>query len=91
MGKFLIWIVVAAAAWLAWKFYQTSQRRIEQSRQAAAGTDKQAQSAQAQASAERMVACAHCGVHLPASESVSDPAGHAFCGQAHQEAFTRRP
>lgn len=88
MGKILIWIAVGAAAWLAWKLYQTSRRRIEQSHRDAPGTDKPAQP-DPQASPERMVACAHCGVHLPASESVSDSAGRAFCSAAHLEASKR--
>lgn len=32
---------------------------------------------------EAMVACVHCGVHLPQSEAVAAPAGW-FCGQAHR-------
>ncbi len=32
---------------------------------------------------EDIVACVHCGVHLPQSEAVSAPAGW-FCGQAHR-------
>jgi uncharacterized protein len=32
---------------------------------------------------EEMVACVHCGIHLPQSEAVAAPAGW-FCGQAHR-------
>lgn len=32
---------------------------------------------------EEMVACVHCGVHLPQSEAIAAPAGW-FCGQAHR-------
>ncbi|MEI7457347.1 MAG: PP0621 family protein [Nitrosomonadales bacterium] len=35
--------------------------------------------------AEDMVRCAHCGVHLPASESVSAGGAH-FCCAAHRDA-----
>lgn len=38
-----------------------------------------------QADAESMVACRHCGVHLPQSEAVSGGAGW-FCGEAHRVA-----
>lgn len=34
--------------------------------------------------AERMVACAQCGVHLPLSESVSDGRRH-FCCEEHRQ------
>lgn len=95
MGKFLIWIAVAAVAWLAWKFYQASQRRIDQSQQrdqARRATTSQGERGQpAGASPERMVACARCGVHLPASEALEDAAGRPFCGPAHLEAAKRPP
>jgi uncharacterized protein len=35
-----------------------------------------------------MVACAHCGVHLPASDALPGRGG-VFCGAAHREAFER--
>lgn len=31
-----------------------------------------------------MVSCAHCGLHLPQSESVADAAGRPFCSDAHR-------
>ena len=33
-----------------------------------------------------VVACAHCGVHLPASEACRDTAGRAYCSAAHRDA-----
>jgi len=35
--------------------------------------------------AERMVACVHCGVNLPQSESVAEGDEH-FCSEAHRQA-----
>ena len=32
---------------------------------------------------EQMVVCAHCGVHLPVSDSVSEQGRH-FCSEAHR-------
>ena len=34
-------------------------------------------------SPERMVACAHCGVHLPESEAL-ESAGRRYCCEAHR-------
>ena len=34
---------------------------------------------------ERMVICAHCGVHLPASDALPGRGG-VFCGEAHRAA-----
>ncbi|MCU0969655.1 MAG: hypothetical protein MUF03_12730 [Rubrivivax sp.] len=36
-----------------------------------------------------MVACAHCGVHLPATEARRDDAGRPYCGDAHRAAGPR--
>jgi len=36
-----------------------------------------------------MVRCAFCDVHIPASSAVRD-AGHAFCGEAHRQAYLAR-
>ncbi|MEY4763785.1 MAG: hypothetical protein RI907_458 [Pseudomonadota bacterium] len=35
---------------------------------------------------DTMVACHHCGVHLPASEAVKGPQGQPFCCPAHRDA-----
>jgi uncharacterized protein len=37
-----------------------------------------------------MLACAHCGVHLPGSEALRDAEGRAYCGDAHRLAGPRR-
>jgi len=31
-----------------------------------------------------MLACAHCGVHLPQAEAQMDVAGRPYCGEAHR-------
>ena len=36
-----------------------------------------------------MLVCAHCGVHLPQTEALLDPAGRAFCSPAHLQAGAR--
>lgn len=33
-----------------------------------------------------MVPCAHCGVHLPASDALVNDAGQRFCSEAHRRA-----
>lgn len=37
---------------------------------------------------EDMVACVHCGIHLPQSEAIDAPAGW-FCGPAHRIAHDK--
>ena len=36
-----------------------------------------------------MLACAHCGVHLPREDAVLDAGGRAYCGDAHRLAGPR--
>jgi uncharacterized protein len=36
-----------------------------------------------------MLACAHCGVHLPSSEALVDAAGRSYCGEPHRLAGPR--
>jgi uncharacterized protein len=35
---------------------------------------------------EEMVACRHCGLHLPSSEALPGRGGH-FCSEAHRASF----
>ena len=37
-----------------------------------------------------MVACAHCGMHVPAPEALRDAAGRPFCEEAHRVAGPAR-
>ena len=37
---------------------------------------------------QEMIACAHCGVHLPRDEALPGRGG-VFCGEAHRTAFER--
>ena len=39
--------------------------------------------------AAKMIACVHCGVHLPLPEALMDPAGRPFCSEAHRLAGPR--
>lgn len=41
------------------------------------------------ADAMPMLACAHCGVHLPKTDAVFDPAGRVYCSTAHLQAGPR--
>lgn len=42
-----------------------------------------------QDAAAPMVACAHCGVHLPRDDALLDAGGRSFCGEAHRIAGPR--
>lgn len=38
---------------------------------------------------QAMLACAHCGVHLPQSDALMDATGRPFCSDAHRLAGPR--
>lgn len=54
----------------------------------ASGAERPAGRAEAQA--ERMIECAHCGVHVPESEAVTGN-GASFCCEAHRQAYRGGP
>jgi len=39
---------------------------------------------------QAMVRCAHCGLHLPATDAISGPGGAVYCSAAHREAAAAR-
>jgi uncharacterized protein len=79
-GRFLVWIVVAIAAW----WLLRPRRRVAPP----PGTGAQAPGGPAAPAPEAMVDCADCGLHFPASEAVRDGA-RAFCCSAHRDAGPR--
>lgn len=46
-------------------------------------------SARSAADSERIFACAHCGLHVPASDALVDPAGARYCCEAHRRLHSR--
>jgi len=67
VGKFILLVVLALVAYLAIKGVSRGR-----SRPAARETPP-----------ERMVACGHCGLNLPASEAVADGGGF-YCCEEHR-------
>jgi len=41
------------------------------------------------AAPQAMVACAHCGVHLPAADALVDPQARRYCSESHRSAGPR--
>jgi uncharacterized protein len=86
--KYLIWLVVALAVvvWLK-RLKKTiikgqQQQTPTQSHSHAPGASNQERTKQAEG--ERMVQCAHCGIHFPSSEAVSNASGTLFCSTEHR-------
>lgn len=74
-------VIAAAIALLVWLLLGRS-RRAEQ------GRGRSHRTSDAATAPEAMVACAHCGVHLPRSEATSD-GSNAYCSTAHRVAGPR--
>lgn len=80
-------VVIVAVLLLVWLLLGSSRRRAKDARRddaAAAPAPRSGKPAQV----EGMVACAHCGVHLPGSLALRH-GGQVFCSPAHREAGAR--
>ena len=75
--KYLLVIAVVVVFYLYWK----KQRRPLQPPPSAARPLPPAQ---------QMVACAHCGLHLPARDALTDSAQRTYCCAAHQQQGPRQ-
>ncbi|MBK6629831.1 MAG: hypothetical protein IPG33_01630 [Betaproteobacteria bacterium] len=70
MSKLILLLVLGLLAYLVFKGFRRTASRREHSE----GDPR---------TSERMVVCAHCGVHLPESEALED-GGRRFCSEEHR-------
>lgn len=80
----LLLVVIGAVAWLAIgrrKPPATGSRRDESPPKPAAPPGP--------AAPQAIVACAHCGVHLPSADALRDGEGRVYCSEAHRQAGPR--
>ena len=78
----LVLLVVAGGLWM-WL------RRRDASRPPEHGVPPPAAAPAKPRPAQPMLACAHCGVHLPQADAQMDAAGRSFCTEAHRLAGPR--
>lgn len=71
-------LIILALAWLCWQLIKTTLRRMGQLRPPSDNRDEH--------TGEKMLPCARCGVHVPASEAFQYR-NLAFCCQAHQQDY----
>ena len=69
--KFLLWALVI---YLAWRWYETKKVKASGDAEPAPASGD---------GAEKMVACAQCGIHVPMSEAVRG-ASKYYCCEAHR-------
>lgn len=70
-------LTLAAVALLVWLLRGDRRKAV-----------KQARAAQKVSGPERMVSCAACGLHLPASDALTGPDGRVFCSPEHRRGAT---
>lgn len=78
--KLLLWVAVGLAV-IAW--LMRSKKTLNPPESSRQHAEKNAANFMGE-EAEPMVPCAHCGVHIPASESVVGPEGSAYCSEEHR-------
>ena len=80
MSRLLIWLILVLVAWWWIRRHFSPPRPPVRDKSQAAGRK------QAIAPPEAMIDCVRCGLHLPASEAVRDPAGRPYCCAEHRDA-----
>ncbi|GAC1332012.1 MAG: hypothetical protein NVSMB28_28790 [Collimonas sp.] len=81
----LIVIVLAVIVWLQRLKKNLGRHRSDRATSGKSAFPNGAEStAAASSQAEAMVACAHCGMHFPASEALADASGTVFCSAEHR-------
>ena len=82
MKYLLVLLVVLVVAWMLLRRRDPPPGRPKDGPQDGAKTA-------ATGAPQQMLACAHCGVHLPQAEAQMDAAGRPFCSDAHRLAGPR--
>jgi len=84
MKYLLVLAVLWVAIWL-WRKNRREEMRDAQRERAARAQRQPA----APAAPKAMLRCAHCGLHLPASDALGGPGDAVYCSAAHREAAER--
>jgi uncharacterized protein len=79
--KLFIWLVVALAVVVWLKRLKGNIQKAQQPQRQTPPTAVPA----SEGAGERMVQCAHCGIHFPASEAVTSLSGAVFCSPEHKQ------
>ena len=92
--KYLIWAVVL---YFAWRWYLSSKEKAaraeaeaqrtgaaDPARDPASGPAARSAAATPESAVEKMVGCAHCGIHLPLSEALTGADQRHYCCEEHR-------
>ena len=84
MGLKLLLMVVVAVIWFTWR--GRSRNRSSAEARDASARPKAAPDVRTPTEIVDMLACSHCGVHLPRNEASWDEGGAPYCCPAHRQA-----
>ncbi len=79
--KYLLW---ALLIYLAWRWLAAKKAAADSVEQSSPPPPSQ------EGAAEKIVGCAHCGIHLPVSETVQAAPGQHFCCAEHRALHAER-
>lgn len=72
MARLLIWLLLAGAVWWLWR----TRQRVPPPRSSQRPAEAHA--------VTPMQRCAHCGLHLPATDAIAGADGHVYCCAEHR-------
>ncbi|MEJ1170539.1 PP0621 family protein [Variovorax sp. CCNWLW235] len=82
------YLLVLAVLWVAIWLWRKNRREEMRDAQREKSARAQRQPA-TPATPKAMLRCAHCGLHLPASDALGGPGDAVYCSAAHREAAER--
>ncbi|RJG05086.1 hypothetical protein D3870_02800 [Noviherbaspirillum cavernae] len=80
--KFLIWVIIGILV-VAWLLHAKRSLKAPDSAKTDSTPPKAADGGEA------MIQCAHCGLHVPLSESFGNSEGLVFCSEEHRRLGVR--
>jgi len=83
MGRLLVWLLIGLLGWGIWR--SRSRGNLPPGDGPSPRPPAPGPAAPPPA-VEAMIACAHCGLRLPASEALRDAPGRPYCSAAHRDA-----
>ncbi len=90
MGKLLLWVGLFASIYLAFKVALVLRRKNEAQHKSDGQQNKGSEKSLEQT---QLMACAHCGTHLPKEDAVMIEIAHErqfFCSSEHAKLYTNR-
>jgi uncharacterized protein len=85
------YLLVLAVLWIAiWLWRKNRREEMRDAMRERAAKAAQPPPATPVGPPQAMVRCAHCGLHLPASDAIAGPDGAVYCSPAHRQAAAVR-